>query len=287
MENKISLKDGFIKQNMVFMSGILIAPVIACASTFMKSLAICFVFSLVTFLAILLCRFIPRTIVYTIRVILYCIAAAALYIPTVLLAEQLFGETLLTSVGVYLPILVTNSLLLSKTETRFYHESIKRMIPDVLVFIGGFDAACIITGFIRELFSESRVFGSEVYMPFTIPALETTFGGFLFVGIGAGVCRAVYNYRKNKAETEEESPEESLIEYAEDMGEFLVGKKHSEKEKIRIYKSAAKKAKAENNLLEMEFLSNKDILAEFEEIVALGQDIAPEEPKSEEVKEDK
>ena len=34
---------------MVFMSGMLIAPVIACASTLMKSLAVCFVFSFVSF----------------------------------------------------------------------------------------------------------------------------------------------------------------------------------------------------------------------------------------------
>lgn len=282
MENKISLKDGFIKQNMVFMSGILIAPVIACGSSFMKSLAICFVFSLVTFLAIVICRFIPRTIVYTIRVILYSLAASVLYIPVILLAEALFGESLIASVGVYLPILVTNSLLLSKTETRFFHESMKRMIPDVLCFIGGFDAACLFTGFVRELLADSRLFGYEIDTFFTVPALETTFGGFLFVGIGAGVCRAIYNHKKNKAAQEPDDEEESLLEYAEDMGEFLVGKKHSEKEKIKIYKSAAKKAEDENTLLEMEFLSNKDILAEFEEIVALGKDISGENNEAKE-----
>lgn len=285
MENRISLKDGFLKQNMVFMSGILIAPVIACGSSFMKSLSICFVFSLVTFLAIVICRFIPRTIVYTIRVILYSLAASVLYIPTVLLAEALFGESLIASVGVYLPILVTNSLLLSKTETRFFHEPMKRMIPDVLCFIGGFDAACLFTGFVRELLSDSRLFGYEIETPFTIPALETTFGGFLFVGMGAGVCRAIYNYRKKKAAEEPDEEEESLLEYAEDMGEFLVGKKHTEKEKIRIYKSVAKKAEDENSLLEMEFLSNKDILAEFEEIVALGKDISGENEEAKEEEE--
>ncbi|MGN0588145.1 MAG: Rnf-Nqr domain containing protein [Ruminiclostridium sp.] len=282
MENRISLKDGFIKQNMVFMSGILIAPVIACSTSLMKSLAICFVFSLVTFSAIVICRFIPRTIVYTIRVILYSLVASILYIPSVLLAEALFGESLIASVGVYLPILVTNSLLLSKTETRFFHEPMKRMIPDVLCFIGGFDAACLVTGFVRELLADGRVFGYEIETLFTVPALETTFGGFLFVGIGAGVCRAIYNYRKKKAAEEPDEEEEALLEYAEDMGEFLVGKKHTEKEKIRIYKSAAKKAEDENSLLEMEFLSNKDILAEFEEIVALGKDISGENEEAKE-----
>ena len=89
MENRINLRDGLIKQNMVFMSGMLIAPVIACATTLAKSLALCFVFSVVSFAAILLCRLIPRTIVYTVRVTLYTVAAAVFYIPAAILAGRI------------------------------------------------------------------------------------------------------------------------------------------------------------------------------------------------------
>ncbi|HBI53071.1 MAG TPA: hypothetical protein DDX72_09880 [Ruminococcaceae bacterium] len=281
MENRINLNDGLIKQNMVFMSGMLIAPVIACATSLSKSLALCFVFSFVSFAAIILCRFIPRTIVYTVRVTLYTIAAAVFYIPACLLAELVFGEAVITSAGVYLPILVTNSLILSKTETRFYLEPPANMVRDVIEFIIGFDAACALTGFFRELLASGRVGGAEVPVLFTIPALETTFGGFLFVGIGAGLFRAVYNRSKKRASEEADDSEDSLAEYAEDMGEFLVGK-HGRSEKIRIYKAAVGKAKNENELLEMEFLSNRDVLAAFEAIVSEGQELsAPPEENAE------
>lgn len=277
MENRINLNDGYIKQNMVFMSGMLIAPVIACASTLMKSLAVCFVFSFVSFAAILACRLIPRTIVYTIRVTLYSIAAAVFYIPAAMLAELVFGETVIHSAGVYLPVLITNSLILSKTETRFYLEPFGNMVRDVIGFIIGFDISCAATGTIRELLTSGKIAGAEISLPFTIPALETTFGGFLFVGIGAGLFRAVYNRRKAKAAEAESEDEETLAEYAEDVGEFLVGKRRSEKEKIKIYKSVVKRAKNENELLEMEFLSNRDILAAFEAIVSEGQEMLPDE----------
>ncbi len=271
MENRINLRDGYIKQNMIFMSGMLIAPVIACATTFMKSFALCFVFSLVSFSAILLCRFIPRTIVYTIRVTLYTAAAAVVYIPSALLAELLFGVEVIGAAGVYLPILITNSLILSKTETRFYLEPFDNMLGDVMGFIVGFDIACIVTGLVRELFATGRINGAEVPILFTVPALETTFGGFLFVGIGAGLFRAVYNYRKDHAGAESE---DSLADYAEGMGEFLVGKhRHEDKEKIRIYKAAVKRAKTENDWLNMEFLNNKDVLAAFEAIVSEGNEL--------------
>lgn len=272
MENRINLKDGLIKQNMIFMSGMLIAPVIACATSLMKSLAVCFVFSFVSLASILVCRLIPRTIVYTIRVTLYTIAAAVFYIPAALLAGLIFGETVIKAAGVYLPILITNSLILSKTETRFYLEPKGNMAKDVIGFILGFDIACTITGALREFLASGRIAGAEIPILFTIPALETTFGGFLFVGIGAGLFRAVYNYRKAHAADEED--EDSLAEYAEDVGEFLVGRHtHGDREKIRIYKAAVKRAQNENDLLEMEFLSNRDVLAAFEAIVSEGQEL--------------
>ncbi len=271
MESRINPRDGFIKQNMIFMSGMLIAPVIACATSFVKSLALCFVFSLVSFAAILLCRFIPRTIVYTIRVTLYTAAAAAVYIPVAALARILFGEAVIGAAGVYLPILVTNSLILSKTETRFYLEPYANMVSDVLGFIAGFDIACLMTGLVRELLATGKIAGAEVPILFTVPALETTFGGFLFVGIGAGLFRAVYNYRKAHADADDE---DSLADYAEGMGEFLVGKhRHEEREKIRIYKAAVKRARTENDWLDMEFLNNKDVLAAFEAIINEGNEL--------------
>ncbi len=277
MENRIDPRDGLIKQNMVFMSGMLTAPVIACSTTLIKSLAVCFVFSLVSFAAILVCRLIPRTIVYTVRVIIYSAAAAVFYIPVALIAQAIFGDAVIRATGVYLPILVTNSLILSKAETRFYLEPAGNMIRDVLGFVLGFDISCAVTGVLREYLTTGRILGSEIPILFTIPALETTFGGFLFVGIGAGLFRALYSYRKKKAAETEDEDGDSLAEYAEDVGEFLVGKHgtKAEREKIRIYKAAVRNIKTQNDLLDMEFLSNKDVLAAFEAIVSEGQEMIP------------
>ena len=284
-QNRINIGDGLFKQNMVFMSGLLTAPVIACTTTLQKSIAVCFVFSFVSLLTILVCRSIPRTIVYTIRVTLYTVAAAVFYIPAILLAELILGSDVIAAAGIYLPVLITNSLILSKTETRFYLETPGLMAADALIFIIGFDVSCTFTGVLRELLASGTIGGAEIHVLFTVPAAETTFGGFLFVGIVAGLCRAVYNYRKAHAN---EPEKDSLAEYAEDVGEFLVGKHAGkpEKEKIRIYKATAKKAKNVNELLDMEFLSNRDVLEAFEAIIAEGQEITavkpedPEEPET-------
>ena len=284
MENKkISLKDGFFKQNIVFMSGLLIAPVIACATTLQKSLAVCIVFSLVSFLTILICRIVPRKIAYTLRVIVYSLVASAVYIPAVMLAAEIMGADIVASAGVYLPILVTNSLILSKSETRFYVVPLRDMVPDVLCFVLGFDAACIFTGAVREILGKSTIGGAYLEMPFTIPALETTFGGFLFVGVMAGLCRGIYNHRKAKLLNAVSDEEDELIEYAEDMGEFLVGKKSAEPEKIKIYKSPKKKSKEAEpkDILEMDFSDNRSLVEEFAAIVAGGAELVPDENEEE------
>lgn len=280
--NKISFKDGFYKQNIVFMSGLVIAPVIACATTLMKSLAICVVFSLISFFTILIGRAIPRKIAYTLRVIIYSLTAAVLYIPVILLTTAIFGSDTVGSAGVYLPVLVTNSLILSKAESRFYGEPFADMVIDCGAFIGGFDVACIFTGIVRELLAMGTLGGLYINMPFTIPVLETTFGGFLFIGLCAGIFRGVYNYRKDKALREDEPDEEDeLLEYAEDMGEFLTGKKHSETEKIRIYKSPKKRRKKAEpeNILEMKFKDNSSVVDEFAAIVAEGAELVPDTGK--------
>ncbi len=283
-QKKISLRDGLIKQNIVFMSGLLIAPVIACAGTLMKSLAVCVVFSLVSFLTIVICRAVPRKIAYTFRVIIYCLAAAVIYIPVILFTRVIFGEEIIASAGVYLPILVTNSLILSKTETRFYSEPMDEMIIDCAVFILGFDIACIFVGSFREILANGTLGGLYIPVLFTIPALETTFGGFLTVGVFAGLFRGLYNHRKAKLlEPDDENDDaEALAEYAEDMGEFLTGKRHSEPETIRIYKSPKKRRKKTvreekpvEDITELTFRDNTDLLAEFEAIVS-GAEAVPE-----------
>lgn len=284
MENKkISLKDGFFKQNIVFMSGLLIAPVIACATTLQKSLAVCIVFTLVSFLTILLCRVIPRKIAYTLRVIIYSLVASAIYIPSALLATFLMGADVIISAGVYLPILVTNNLILSKSESRFYVEPLRDMVPDVLCFIAGFDVACIFTGAVREILAKGTIGGAYLEMPFSIPALETTFGGFLFVGIMAGLARGIYNHRKAKLLRAQNDEEDELAEYAEDMGEFLMGKKNTEPDKIRIYKPSRKKEKADSpeDILDMNFSDNRSLVEEFAAIVAGGSELVPDEDKNE------
>jgi len=193
--------DGLIRQNIVLMSGLLIGSVIAGATDFRSAAAISVVFAFITFFSIALCRFVPRKIVYTVRIIIYAFVSSALYIPAYFICNSLMGGEVIIRVGIYLPALVTNHVILSKTETRFFHLPYKSMLLEVFGYITGFVAVCMITGIIRDLFVNSAIGSVNVDVGFEIPALETTFGGFFVVGVLAGICRAIYNYNQKRRDS--------------------------------------------------------------------------------------
>ncbi|MCL2077069.1 MAG: NADH:ubiquinone oxidoreductase subunit RnfE [Oscillospiraceae bacterium] len=205
--------DGLVRQNIVLMSGLLTGPVIAGAKDFESAAAISVVFALITFFSVALCRIVPKKLVYTVRIIIYAIIASAIYIPAYLIAQSLVGDGAIIKAGIYLPVLVTNHVILSKTETRFFQLSYGYMLLETIGYIAGFVAVCMITGIIRDIFVNSQIGSIRVDMGFDVPAFETTFGGFIIVGVLAGLCRALFNFSQksqklksqdgeNKEETE-------------------------------------------------------------------------------------
>lgn len=190
------LIDGLAKQNVVLMTGIVNAPVIIAATTFKKGVVIALAFAIISFLTIVTCSFVPKKIVYTLRVIIYALVGSVYYIPTVLLLEQIFPLTV-ELIGIYMPLIIINALIFSKTESRFYLESKLKMMIDVIFFIIGFDVVCVLTGGFRELICFGTFAGIQLF-DFKIAALESPFGGSILVGIMAGTFRALYNYLRNR-----------------------------------------------------------------------------------------
>jgi electron transport complex protein RnfE len=200
---KAKPSDGLIRQNITLMSGLLIGPVIAGATDFGSAAAISVVFTVITFFSVAIGRIVPRKMVYTVRIIVYALIAGALYIPAMLFCRLLLGEEVIISAGIYLPVLVTNHVLLSKTETRFYHLPYSQMLLDALGYIAGFVIVCLLTGIIRDIFVNNAIGTLSIETGLSIPALETTFGGFIIVGVLAGICRALYNRSVRRVNEEE------------------------------------------------------------------------------------
>ncbi|MDE6728152.1 MAG: NADH:ubiquinone oxidoreductase subunit RnfE, partial [Oscillospiraceae bacterium] len=171
-KNKFSVNlDGLFRQNIVLMSGLVTAPIIVAATTAERALVLVMSFFLMSYTSILICRFIPRKIVYAVRTLLYAVVAAAMFIPTIMLLEMWFPETT-KNVILYVELLTVNSLLLAKTESRFYLKPYGEMALDALIYVVGYAIAAFIVGTVRELLAFGTLFGMRCFDP-PMPAAKS------------------------------------------------------------------------------------------------------------------
>ena len=199
--------DQFLLNNPVLERGLVVAPVIVTCNSLQNACALSIAFAFITILSVFLTAFIPRRIPYTLRVILNAITASLLFIPAVLLLRRYFPESVF-NLGIYLPLLVTNSLIVQKSESRYHHEKLPTMLLQLLTAAGGFAAAVCIVGALRELLGKATLMGKPVEnFPFTAPALLLPFAGFLLVGFLAAAVQKLRNYlNKPLKQKEKEGP---------------------------------------------------------------------------------
>ncbi len=185
--------DGLFKQNIVLMSGLVTAPIIVAATNAERAVMLIVSFFLISYTGILLCRFIPRRIVYTVRILLYAVVAAAMYIPTMILLERLFHEAV-SEVSLYVGLMVVNSFLLAKTETRFYLKPYPEMTLDAFIYVLGYALVTLVVGVLREILAYGTVYSFHLCEPI-MPAAKSPFFGFILVGILAAFCRSIVGRR--------------------------------------------------------------------------------------------
>jgi len=178
-----------MRQNIVLMSGLVTAPVIVAATTMERAVVLVVSFFLLSYTSILLCRFIPR---------LYAVVAAAMYIPTMICLEYLFPDVL-SGVALYVELLVVNSFLLAKTETRFYLKPYSEMVIDALIYVAGYAIVALMVGGIREILAYGTIYGFHLSEPI-MPAAKSPFFGFILVGVLAAFCRGLSGKRAPRKE---------------------------------------------------------------------------------------
>ncbi len=202
--------DGLFRQNIVLMSGLVTAPIIVAATSALRALVLVMSFFMISYTCIIFCRFIPRKISYTVRIMCYAIAAGIVYIPTVYVLNMLFPDVV-NEVRLYIEIGVVNSLLLAKTETRFYLKAFGEMALDALVYIAGYAIAAFAVGIVREALAFGTLFGFRLFDP-VVPAAKSPFFGFILVGIYAALCRVIVGKRAAAKKTRELEQERFHVE---------------------------------------------------------------------------
>ena len=193
--------DGVIRQNPVFKLVLGTCPALAVSTSLANAIgmgaAVIFVLMCSNILVSLLRNVIPGSV----RIPAF-IMIIATFVTVVILAFDKFLPDLSSSLGMFLPLIVVNCLILARAEAFASANKVGAAALDGLFMGIGFTLALSVMAFIRELLGTGCLFGVEVLGGFKIGIFASSAGGFLVYGllIAAFVAgsNAVANKQKQK-----------------------------------------------------------------------------------------
>jgi H+/Na+-translocating ferredoxin:NAD+ oxidoreductase subunit E len=153
-------------------------------------LAVIFVLTCSNTLVALLRKVIPRKV----RIAGYIVIIAT-FVVIVELATQAYFYSIYESLGIFIPLIVVNCIILGRAEAFASRNSVVKSIADGLGIGGGFTISLVVVGGIRELLGVGTLFGAEI-MPKYFLAHPFSFmveapGAFICLGLMLGIMNAV------------------------------------------------------------------------------------------------
>lgn len=189
------IKNALLYKNPILVSGMVIAPVVVLANNFWDALTLVSAFSLITFFTLVMSSFVPKNIVYTIRIILYTLIGALVYVPSVIVLKYLMPEGV-EALGIFFPLFITSSFIISRSESIFFLETKGKMFLDIIFCIIGYDIAVLLFAAIREILAFGTIGGTIIGMPVALTAFQNPFGGFILLGLMAALFRIILLFLK-------------------------------------------------------------------------------------------
>ena len=181
--------DQFLFNNPILERGLVIAPIVVTCTSLSNALTLSAAFACITILTIAVTYAIPKKLPYTIRVILNAAIAALMFLP-VSMAVRRWQPEAVYQLGVYLPLLATNSLIVQKSESRYHRQKFPVMLAQLATASLGFAAVAVLTGTVREILGKGMLLGRPIEgITWTVPSLLLPFGGFLLVGFLAALLQ--------------------------------------------------------------------------------------------------
>lgn len=186
---KRARRDRVFLNNPVIMQGLGLAPLIVAATTLkngvMLSTAVFLLLTPTRVLAALLSRF----LYFRFRGLTYAVTAAAVYAGARYLMGFLYTPAELALLGLYLPLLVADPIVLKRYE-RPQRERTRTALRKGLITSCGYIAALLFIAALRELLGLGTLFGAPVMRGALFPMAQLPSGGFMLTALVMCVWRA-------------------------------------------------------------------------------------------------
>ncbi len=209
-----NLTKGFIKENPIFTFMLGLCPALAVTGTVETALGmgILVIFVLVSsnIVVSLIKGFIPPEV----KIPSYIVIIST-FVTIVGLLTEAYAPALHESLGIFIPLIVVNCLILGRAESFASKNNILNSAIDGLGMGLGFLGAMVLIGFFREFFATGAL-AYGVYLPLgvegsivnlewyllSIAVFSGPAGGFLVIGLLLGLFNGISIMKRNKKERE-------------------------------------------------------------------------------------
>ena len=157
-----------------------------------------------------------------IRVAIYLLIGTAI-IAGIIYAIDTFMPEISLGAGIYLALTAANSIIALHCEKLAVKTDLRHAFFDSVATALGYAAVIIPVGALREMIGSSTIWGANIKVPMTYPAILMPFGGFLVLAFFAAALKALINKRfpEHSAETEMEIKKTSVIVSKKNLPENL------------------------------------------------------------------
>ena len=182
-KSKVSiLTNGIIKENPVLRLVLGTCSCLAVTTAVSSALGMGAAFTFVLVCSNILISLLRNVIPAKVHLPCYIVIIAG-FVTIVQMVMHAYMESLYTALGVFLPLIVVNCIILGRAEMFARKNSVAASALDALGMGIGFTAALLLIGMIRELIGAGSLFGLDITGGFGMTLLILPPGGFFVYGI--------------------------------------------------------------------------------------------------------
>lgn len=191
---------GALYHNPLLIEAVGISPVVAIAVSLKTAAYLALITMVLLIVAETLTSLFLKKLPRHIRIGIYMLIGTAVVIPFVTLVEA----TAVSNIGLFLPLVSVNSIIVLHCERYAIHRNVKLSIADSLASGIGYGVVVLVVGFLRELLGSGSVFGVPVASMPKSSGILMPFGGFIVLGFLAALLKTLlgsgyYKYNSQDA----------------------------------------------------------------------------------------
>ena len=194
------LKNGIITENPIFVLMLGMCPTLAVTTSAINGIGMGLSTTVVLVMSNMLISMLRKVIPDSVRMPAFIVVVAS-FVTIVQFLMEGFTPSLYESLGIYIPLIVVNCIILGRAES---YASKNPVLPSIFDGLGmglGFTVALTILGAFRELLGAGQIFGMQVmpsaYEPITIFILAP--GAFFVLACLVAIQNKVKSKKPKKA----------------------------------------------------------------------------------------